>query len=238
MNRTLALGSIALLALLPTSLDARWDGHADPDEEVIASTAFDMDGDGSLEALEILLTNGRRYVDEMLWCGMGDKWEGQFAVRVRRNEHVLSITSLNALMGHERLFFHAPAFRVVLQDLNGDGSIDFNLGQYAGCNGSYYFLFSIAPSGEVHRLSRHGYYMADHRNSTPVIRFHGPLVGFTFYSQSSGLFETAWYTWTGEDFERVRTTPRRGPFHVPQLSRQEASPRALLMRPGAPLLTP
>ena len=178
--------------------------------EVITSTTYDVDEDGATDTLEVLLTSGRRYTDHRLWCGLGDKWEGSFEIRLRRGDCILSSASVNGLVGQESLFFHAPHFELVLQDLNADGRIDFNLGFYSGCNGNKYYLFTVSSSGEIQRLGSGAYYVFDHRNSTPLIQHMDGLVGFPHYSQSSGSCETFWYKWDGSDFNQVRTTTSPG----------------------------
>ena len=204
MNRAAMI--VGTLAVLSIAACGSWGLDDAPWCEVISSTICDVDADGRAEILEVLLTSGRRYVDDQLWCGLGDKWEGQFAVRVRRGQRVLSFDSLNELVGREQLFFHAPQFELVLQDLNLDGEIDFNLGQYSGCNGNKYFLFTISAEGQIRRLGSGAYYVFDHRNSTPLIRLENGLAGFPYYSQSSALYETTWYQWDGKDFNWVKTT--------------------------------
>jgi len=205
MKYAIALASIVVLAfaIIPS---ARRSPMVLAGCKVISSIDFDVVGDGKLETVEILLTGGRRYVDEMPWCGMGDKWEGEFAVRVRSGERILSLVSVNELMGVESLFFHAPHFELVLQDYNHDGLIDFNLGQYSGCNGGIYYLFTILADGQITRLGHKGYHVFDHRNSTPTIQVADDHVGFTYYSQSSALYETEWYEWHGDDFAWIETT--------------------------------
>jgi len=211
MKTAMMIGVISILAAIGTDLGGSRPGSFH-DTSVISATEVDIDGDGQNEVLEVRLVNGCRYVDERLWCGLGDKWEGKFELRVRRGARILANTSLNHLMERETLFFHAPAFDLALHDYNRDGDIDFDLGAYAGCNGAYYYLFTIAPDGKVTRLGGQKHYMFGHANSSCDILLADGLVGFTYYSQSSGIYETTWCQWDGEMFEEVRREPAADSF--------------------------
>ncbi|MFC2081900.1 hypothetical protein ACFLSF_03750 [Candidatus Bipolaricaulota bacterium] len=206
MKAMVMLGAISLLVLIGAGLD-RPGAILRDDDSVIAAKQCYIDSDGREETLEVLVVSGQRYVDEILWCGMGDKWEGEFDIRVRGGQRIPSRGSLNELMAGEILFFHAPQFDLVVDDYNGDGKIDFNVGQYAVCNRAVYFLFAIARDGHVTRLGDREHYMGEHLNSTPHILFRDGLVAFTYYSQQSGVDETEWCQWNGERFEEVTTTP-------------------------------
>lgn len=183
---------------------------------VISKSQYDIDGDGDgkTEEIEIVLENGRRYNDKELWCGSGEKWEGYFLIRVKKDGFVLSVQSLNSLMSSSEnspdpLFFRTPEFSLIFKDYNNDGQIDFNLGQYAGCNGNYYKLFTFKPDGTIVRLpvkdQEYGFSVsnpADNPNSTDSIYTDGNLVRFSYYSQSQGSI-SATYTWNGKYFVLV-----------------------------------
>ena len=107
------------------------------------------------------------------------------------------------------LFFRTPEFSLIFKDYNNDGQIDFNLGQYAGCNGNYYKLFTFKPDGTIVRLpvkdQEYGFSVsnpADNPNSTDSIYTDGNLVRFSYYSQSQGSI-SATYTWNGKYFVLV-----------------------------------
>lgn len=57
-----------------------------------------------------------------------------------------------SLMGTKKLSFCDKEWRVFTKDYNGDGRIDFNLGQYRTSNGWLYWLFTISPLGKVSLL--------------------------------------------------------------------------------------
>lgn len=178
---------------------------------IISESAYDIDGDGKTEKIEILLEKGRRYNDEEPWCGNGEKWEGYFSIQTIKGGIVLSNQSLNSLMlmstkNLDPLSFLAPEFVLIFKDYNADGQIDFNLGQYAGCNGWYYNLFTIQAEGTVTLLSaeerEYGFFLSnpsDNLNSTDAIHAEGGVIKFSYYDQSRGNVEAS-YKWNGKQF--------------------------------------
>jgi len=177
-----------------------------PPADLVSSTRYDIDGDQRDEILEIILVEGQRYVDEYLWCGMGEKWEGQFVIQVRRGSVILSRQSLNDLMGLDDLFFKVPRFELVLQDYNQDGRIDFNLGQYTACNWYSYALFTVNRDGRIARLEGAGGIIAAFENSTEHVLIEDGLVGFEYYTQDTPAYATKWYAWNGETFHFAKMT--------------------------------
>ena len=197
---------VALSTIVLLSIELSVSPPALPYAEVISSTRFDIDGDAQDEVVEILLVEGHRFDDKILWCGMGDKWEGHFVMQVRKGISILSHQSLNVLMGQEQLSFRTPEFQLVLEDYNGDGQTDFNLGQYSSCLGWQYQLFTVKSNGTIVRLDGYDGFICSFLNSTDRIATHDGNIGFDFYSQEFGEFYTKWYRWDGERFVLSFTT--------------------------------
>jgi hypothetical protein len=185
---------------------------------VISESRQDIDADGTKERIEIVMEQGERSKDTEPWCGQGEKWEGEFSIRVWKGGRLLSSQSLNDLMAPdtgqpgagqaESLFFWTPRFSLAFADYNGDGQIDFNLGQYASCNGNQYQLFTIGPNGRISRLpvkDRVGFFISppSKANSTRLIRATGGVVRFSFYDNSVGRRREGRYRWDGRQFVPV-----------------------------------
>lgn len=179
---------------------------------VISETLYDIDHDGVKEIIQIVMEKGKRYLDKEPWCGKGEKWEGHFTIRTIKRSHAVTRQSLNGLLlpdgEGEEIFFWTPHFSLVLKDYNGDGRIDFNLGQYGNCNGNLYQLFSINPNGTIERLpvvDSRGFFVsaAKRRNSTDAIRMVSGGIEFTYYDNTLGKNVTPRYTWNGQAFERA-----------------------------------
>jgi hypothetical protein len=147
MVKPLILGFLSVLCIASVMCGAT------PGPRVtITRATVDVDHDGIPETVSVQMISGRHYNDNNLWCGMGEKYEGSFAVVIdihgRRVE-----TLLSPLLGGDSLWFPAQPWKLVMGDYNDDGQINFNLGQYADCNGWRYRLFSIRPTGVVEMVS-------------------------------------------------------------------------------------
>jgi hypothetical protein len=220
--------------LLPSPMTEETDPNKDAEsakkfrEEVISETACDINGDGIPERIQIVLTSGRRYVDETLWCGQGETWEGLFVMRVRnRNGSVLRETPLNRLFHPESkesmpMSFWTPKFSLVMHDYNHDGRIDFNLGQYGCCVGNEYKLFTISRNGAVSVLPfdpkdsgkeetwlvSPGFLGAagrHHDNSTTAVKRSGRFTVFSYFNRGlerHGMIVEKW-KWVHGRFVRV-----------------------------------
>jgi len=204
----MALALLLLLVAGPASA-----GQA-PTPQVIASAQADFDGDGRAETLEVLLLQGRRFLDAEPWCGAGDKWEGGFALRVRRGEALLDQRAWGELFSPhgnsgEPAFFWAP-LTLVLADYNGDGRPDFNLGAYGSCNANLYRLFSLTPQGRLAELPVQGGRAlavsgAGRNNSTLLIRVEDGVLSHTYYDNTRGREITIRYRW--QDGRFIPQTP-------------------------------
>lgn len=176
---------------------------------VLASQTYvDIDKDGTLETIELYLSRGSYYEDRRGWCGEGWKWEGAFNIRVRRGAEVLSVQSLEDVLGWSTAFFRAPQFELLVDDFNDDGQVDFALGQYAGCNGSDIRLLTVEPSGRVRSLSAREFYVGSLENCrpNPICRREG-AIGFNYYNNGHAYgYLTDWYRWDGTDFVFIGTT--------------------------------
>ena len=205
------------------------DGPESSTRLLVSHTDYDIDNDGSQESIEILLTEGKRYDDTVLWQGNGEKWEGWFQLEVRKGDLVLSAQSLNKLMypwqrDPDLLFFWTPEFALVLRDYNSDGQIDFNLGTYGCSSGNLYRFFTIGSDGAVALLPvagrEYGILASGggaRTNSTRHIRVEDGLVKLNYHDNSdkhAGMYDrmvdcfTAWYQWDGTQFVLAREEPR------------------------------
>jgi hypothetical protein len=168
----------------------------------VTRASIDVDQDGIPETVSVQMISGRRYNDTNVWCGMGEKYEGSFAVVVdihgRRVE-----TLLDPLLGGGPLWFPTQPWKLVMGHYNDDGQIDFNLGQYAGCNGWRYRLLSIRPTGRVEMVSL-DFRANDFAPSTSQITRVENGFRVTDYSNARGGNWETTYRWnsTTRTFER------------------------------------
>lgn len=169
----------------------------------ITKARVDLSSQRKRTMIAVQMVKGRRYNDEDMWCGNGDKFEGSFDLYVKLDGKPPTRTNLNRLMHpqyteEEKLFFTAAPWKIQFADYNHDGELDFNLGQYSGCNGWDYRLFTIGPTGEVSELQmEHGETLMwpDRSNSTDQI--HPTDGGFWYihYDQERGWLKST-YVWS------------------------------------------
>lgn len=169
--------------------------------QTLTRTLIDANRDGKADTLSVEMTHGRRFVDSEAWCGNGEKYEGSFAFVVDFQGKRVE-TSVDSLLGVDSLWFHTEPWQLAVSDYNGDGRMEFNLGQYASCVGWDYWMFAIRPSGTVDLVSGR-FMVADFVASTDKLmrvpngfraeqydRVHGRNVEITFrWDSDDGMFE-------------------------------------------------
>jgi hypothetical protein len=122
----------------------------------------DFDHDGRIDELTLRWIGGRHFSDDDLWCGMGEKYTGKFAFHVAFANGRSVDTPLGSIWANadDDTWFRAPPagrpFTLFTADYNHDGNIDFNLGQYASCNGSIFQICEVRPSGKIAALDTEG----------------------------------------------------------------------------------
>lgn len=163
-------------------------GGATQARREIARASADFNHDGRPDVLSIAALSTRPVNDRQPWCGAGRKDTGRFDVTVRLGGRESRTTDLNTLFRESSLSFTAGRWSIVVADYNGDGRPDFNLGQYAGCNGWAYAIFTVLDDGAVSRLEVSGgeVRVTDFANSTGALeRVHGGFVA-RWYDNSRG----------------------------------------------------
>ncbi|OHB75329.1 MAG: hypothetical protein A2Z34_06695 [Planctomycetes bacterium RBG_16_59_8] len=213
---------------------------------IVAQGDYDIDGDGEQEQIGLFLIKGRRYNDDESWDGAGEKWEGQFSLRIDRGGKMVSETNVNRLfdLDHDassNIFFWTPSFPLVLMDYNGDGQIDFNLGLYGSSNGNFYKIFTISPDGTISVLPfagrEHGVFLDPPHGvqSTKKMTKEKYLLTFDYYDNIRGKRVTEYWQWKQNRFElfadfedvpavREQDLPDMGVGAIPLLEEMLSSP--------------
>lgn len=183
---------------------------AQSSEEVLARTVGDFDGNGAPDTLAVVMLQGRSFDDPEPWCGGGEKHEGEFEIRVRMAG---GATTSRALRSYA--FFRSGEWSISLDDYNHDGRPDFNLGQYASCNGWRYELFTVDSSGRVRELqtTRSALPVSDFANSTDDI-----------VTLRDGFEHCYYHSGFGHIVERYRWNEDRGVFLSDGERRVESCP--------------
>jgi len=190
--------------------------------EVVSISNYDIDSDGNLETLEIIIEKGEWLLESIMYfCGGGRKWAGNFSIRTRKDEEVLHSYNLNKMFFHDdaEMFFWSSdsIFSVHFEDYNRDGQIDFNIGQYGSCSWNCYKLYTISSTGEISELPIDDNAGGDfcvapqnHTNTTGSINLEdNDKVSYYFFPQGGqGYFYRYTYRWDGNKF--VFVSSKRG----------------------------
>ena len=218
MNMSFRLSTPAAVAAMllgcRSAVLAELDKPAEGMPVVISSSKFDIDNNEQMETIEIALVGGRRYNNTVAGPSMGEIWEGWFRIRVRDcSGDIISDRSLNDLMRLGRypvseMWFRTPEFRLVFDDYNGDGQVDFNLGEYRTSNFWSYRLFTIGPDGTVRRLNIEGadnaLPISDPYVSTEAITVRGSgFIQSSHYHNGYGYDFHQLHEWDGERFALI-----------------------------------
>lgn len=162
----------------------------------ISESAVDWDKDGKMEKLLIKMTEGKlvNYPDP--GPIEGDCYVGQFAV-------VLVDEAGNVLQSHDLgmdfegnrsdLTFRKDQlpFDIPFDDYNGDGNLDFTIGQYATSDGNIFNIYTIQPEGisriggPIFTSDKDGYYSTRYVKKPPsslLNRYYDNSRGETFES--------------------------------------------------------
>lgn len=95
---------------------------------------------GRDEYLSVVQVSGGYSEDWSPGAAMGRTWDGEFLLQK-------SSLELNPYF-HDDVTFHS-FFDIEFDDYNGDGDLDFTIGQYATSNGNIYQLFTIEQNGNI-----------------------------------------------------------------------------------------
>lgn len=176
----------------------------------ITRASVDLNGDRRTDSVAIKMTSGRLYQADVEDGGCmhgAPEYEGKFVIEVRIRGRKPVRQNLNVLVGgFDVLSFWTEHWKIVFDDYNRDGRIDFNLGQYTNCGGWTYWLFTIAPNGRISQLKVEDgnpsseIFASDDANSTRIMR-HTADGFYTkgYYNGADPIgFYTSYYVWNAK----------------------------------------
>jgi hypothetical protein len=121
---------------------------------LVVNQSLPIDDNGKKAIIQIVLKSGlwvHDYAFIPFACDRG--WEGQFIIRVKMpGRKRYTEASINDLVKMKKVSFCYGKWKLIAKDYNGDGTIDFSIGQYGTSNGWLYWLFTISKSGEIKPL--------------------------------------------------------------------------------------
>lgn len=157
--------------------------------------------------LDVALIEGRYYDDWNPGALMGRNWLGNFQFVIRDGSgNVLRQFDI------DRSFFEQvnQLFELSFRDYNGDGDIDFALGQYASSNGNVYQLYTIREDYSIERLEladrQHLFASGGSRHAIELEPWGNKGFMFEYYDNSAGKSFTNHYTWENNQFKLQSTS--------------------------------
>lgn len=155
------------------------------------------------QILELVDVRGHFLHNSVVGPFQGDNWTGTFQLRVISADGQ-TISALTLPRQEFTLFMRR--FRFSFADYNGDGSVEFALGQYRSSNFSGYVIFALAP-GVLRRLPVSGGEVLAEPNLGYSPAF--PPAGrgaftSTYYDNASTTWYKVTYSWAGQEFSRSR----------------------------------
>ncbi len=154
------------------------------------------------EYLSVVLMSGKYSEDWNPGPLMGRNWEGEFQLQLTDEDgKVISSADLNRFF-KEGLVFNS-FFDIDFDDYNGDGNVDFTIGQYASSNGNLFKLFTLEKSGKIEELPIKGHQellvSAAERYSVKLTK---TKTGFssTYYDNRIEKHVKQSFVWNGKSF--------------------------------------
>ncbi|ALS23901.1 MULTISPECIES: membrane lipoprotein lipid attachment site-containing protein [Paenibacillus] len=154
------------------------------------------------EYLSVVLISGKYFEDWTPSPFMGRNWVGEFQIQLSNESgEVTSAFDLNGFSNGDIVF--NSFFNIEFDDYNGDGNIDFTIGQYASSNGDVFKLFTLDQTGRIKDLPIKGYpdifVSGTGRYSTKLTK---TKLGFScsYYDNSIGKDVKQSFVWNGKEF--------------------------------------
>lgn len=162
---------------------------------------------GQYQYLRLKMVKGKYYEDWTPGAHMGTIWEGNFIIELA-NESANVINQYDLCEVYKEPLIFNSSFEIQFDDYNGDGDIDFTLGQYASSNGRNYKLFTIRKDGRIEELpvkdsislfisNTTGFY------STKLTKIDDITFRIEYYDNSKGKNIEDIFKWDGNQFVKA-----------------------------------
>ncbi|TCZ80201.1 hypothetical protein E0485_04970 [Paenibacillus albiflavus] len=204
------------LILMLFFLSGYWDGSTiktDPPNSITASGPMTISRNSLFPIinkeyyLNVRMIEGSYSEDWSPGPLMGRTWKGKFQIIVTDEyEKIISTLNLNEFFQDELIF--NSTFDIEFDDYNGDGNIDFTIGQYGTSNGNFYKLFTLTQENQIQELKIHDYNDlfisgGTSRYSTKLEKINKTTFKKSFYNNATGKNVEDTFEWNGTEFVRT-----------------------------------
>lgn len=163
---------------------------------------------GKPQYLRLKLVRGKYYEDWSPGPIRGTVWEGDYSIELADEYgNVKAQTDLSR-------YYHGPLifmshFQLEFDDYNGDGDIDFTIGQYASGNGWDYRLFTLRENGDIEELpirDHSALFISMHSgHSLKLEKIDSMSFKCVHYENSKQVWVERVFRWDGEAFVRAES---------------------------------
>ena len=138
----------------------------------------------------------------------GPEWAGEYIAQILDANEGQIVSELNLKDSfHQDLSFRG-SFNIELQDYNGDGNLDFTIGQYASSNGYIYRILTIDENRKLRELKvdkGRQLFISNSGYSIKLDKVDEKSFKTKYYDNSEGKWYEAVYQWDGEEFLCIST---------------------------------
>lgn len=139
--------------------------------------------------VKIILKEGKYITEES--SPFFDTYEGDFEFVVL-NDNTTVFTEKIVIGNSDELIAIRKDFKLQVADYNGDGNLDFALGQYISSNSFIYQFYSIDSTGTIHLLSLDSpggkTIEATHEGYSPLFKSKANKIAYKVYDQHKGEY--------------------------------------------------
>lgn len=174
--------------------------------KIVSHNNIDFNRDSRMEKLIVNLVDGNYQITNEAGTQTVWNWEGRFAIQlIDSKNNLISTVDLNNVLNRSKLYFNGM-FTVEFDDYNGDGSIDFSIGQYGLNNRFEYSLFTIKGDGKIEPLSIEGGYIISYYEgySTRFKKTDNDGFKSVYFNSATNKNVEVTYEWQQNQFIRKR----------------------------------
>lgn len=162
---------------------------------------------GTHEYLSLCLIKGNYSEDWSPGPYAGKNWSGDFRLILSdENGEEISHIDLNNYFGDEELIFN-DFFEFEFDDYNGDGTVDFTIGQYGTSNGNFYRMFMLTQDKKIQEVNiaenNELFVSGGNRYSIKLDKINKQSFKVSYYNNAVGEYQEVSYTWDGNKFIEV-----------------------------------
>ncbi|MFC4305450.1 hypothetical protein [Cohnella boryungensis] len=167
----------------------------------VAEKDIDIDGDGRMEKLTLVLTEGELRNEREPGPFQGEYYVGSFdAVLADAEGAEMQRMDLTPSFS-ELMQFRKGSFELIVNDYNRDGHPEFTLGQYGSSNNFIYNLYAIKPGG--FEIAAKSLLVAASEYSIPLNKMSTGAFQYQYYDNSKGSWIEVTYAWDGMAYRKA-----------------------------------